>query len=78
MERAENLVVLGESARLVLGEDELAVAKHVELSLAARDVLRRNPVLVQLGRETRSPLVIASSGRAVVDLDGHAPEPTEE
>jgi hypothetical protein len=68
--------VLGEAARLVLGEDDLTVAQHVELAFAARDVPRGNPLRVQLGRETRGPLVIASSGGAVVDLDGHAAEPT--
>lgn len=68
----EDLVVLGKATALVLGEDELAVAQHVELALAARDVLRLDPVRVQLGCETRSPLVIARSGGAVVDLDRHA------
>ena len=68
--------MLGETARLAFGEDELPVAHDVELALAAWDVRCGNPLRVQLGRETRGPLVIASSGRAVVDLDGHATEPT--
>ena len=75
-ERSEDLVVLGKATGLVLGEDEVAVAKHVELALAARDVLRLDPVGVQLGRETRSPLVIARSGGAVVDLDRHGHQRT--
>jgi hypothetical protein len=76
LQGAEDLARLGEAPRVVLREDELAVAQHVELSFAARDVPRWDPVLRQLGRETRSPFVIASSGRAVIDLDGHDAEPT--
>jgi hypothetical protein len=68
--------VLREAPGLLFREDDLAVAEHVELPLGARDVSRRNTLVVQLGRETRGPLVIAHSGRAVVDLDGHAAEPT--
>jgi hypothetical protein len=74
----EDLVVLGKATALVLGEDELAVAQHVELALAARDVLRLDPVRVQLGCETRSPLVIARSGGAVVDLDRHCRQRTSQ
>jgi hypothetical protein len=66
-----DLVVLGEASRLLLREDELAIAEHVELALAAGDVPGLDPLRVQLGRETRSPLVIARSGGAVVDLDRH-------
>lgn len=55
----------------MLGKDELAVADHVELPVAARERRCRNPARVQLGRETRGPLVVAVSGGAVVDLDGH-------
>jgi hypothetical protein len=65
--------VLGEASFLLLREDELAVTQDVELAGLADDRLGVDPVRVQLGRETRSPLVIARSGRAVVDLDGHAP-----
>ena len=65
--------MLGEAAGLLLREDELAVAQHVELALAARDVLGLDPLRVQLGRETRGPLVVAVSGGAVLDQDlGHA------
>jgi hypothetical protein len=67
----EDLARLGKASALLLREDDLAVAHDVELAPRAADVLRRDPVRVQLGRETRSPLVVACSGRAVVDLDGH-------
>ena len=68
--------MLGEAAGLVLREHQLAVADHVELAFAAGDVLRGDAVRLQLGHETRGPLVVARSGRAVEDLDGHAWEPT--
>ena len=45
------------------------------ISLVELGVVRR--ALVQLGRETRSPAVIAVSDGAVEDLDLHLPEPTE-
>jgi hypothetical protein len=64
--------VLGKTSGLVLREDELAVADDVELALPAGDVRRLKAFALQLGRETRGPLVVAVSGRAVVDLDGHA------
>jgi hypothetical protein len=75
-QRAEDLVVLGEPAAFLLGVDELPVANHVELARLADDRLGVDPVRVQLGRETRGPLVIARSGRAVVDLDRHEPHLT--
>jgi hypothetical protein len=75
-ERSEDLAVLGKATGLVLGEDEVSVAKHIELALAARDVLRLDPVRFQLGCETRSPLVIARSSGAVVDLDRHGRQRT--
>jgi hypothetical protein len=64
--------VLGEAAFLLLAEDQLSVHEHVELAVLARDDLRlvRRP-LVELGRETRGPAVIAVSDGAVVDLDLH-------
>jgi hypothetical protein len=65
--------VLGEAAFLLLREDELAVAYYVELARVAADRVGGDPIRVQLGRETRGPTVIARSGRAVVDLDGHVP-----
>ena len=68
---AEDLSFFREPTFGLLREDELTVAKHVELPLAPGDVLRVEPVRVQLGRETRGALVIPRSGGAVVDLDGH-------
>jgi hypothetical protein len=68
--------VLWEASGVVLGEDDLAVTDHVELTLFSRNVFRSNPFRLQLGRETRGPLVVAVSGRAVVDLDRHAAQRT--
>jgi hypothetical protein len=71
LQGCEHLGVLGEAADLLLGEDELAVTHDVELPLASRDVRCGNALCFQLGHETRGPLVVARSGRAVVDLDSH-------
>jgi hypothetical protein len=68
--------VLREAPGFLLGEDEPAVAQHVELPFVARDVLRWNSVRLQLGRETRGPVVIARSGWAIEDLNRHVVEPT--
>ena len=64
--------MLGEAPLLLLAEDQLPVHEDVELALLARDDLGlvRRP-LVELGRETRGPTVIAVSDGAVVDLDLH-------
>jgi hypothetical protein len=56
---------------LVLREHELAVAQHVELAAASLVRARVDAVLLQLGDETRRPLVVAASGRAVKDVDAH-------
>jgi hypothetical protein len=64
--------VLRKAAHVLLGEDESAIPDNVELPLVARDIGGRDAVRIQLGRETRGPIVIARSGRAVVDLDRHA------
>jgi len=56
-------------ADLLLGEDELALGDDVELALLALDRPRVEAVLVQLGRETRGPFVVAASDGAVEDLD---------
>ena len=66
--------MVGEPTLLLLREDELPVLEHVVLALSAGldlgVVLRLG---VQLGRETRGPLVIAVSDGAVQDADpGHA------
>jgi len=64
--------VLGEAAFALLREHQPSVGEHVELALRAFGrlglVLR---LLVDLGRETRGPAVIAVSDGAVVDLDLH-------
>jgi hypothetical protein len=67
--------VLGEAAFGVLREQQLVVDEDVELPLAARRNRRLVPLnLVDLGRETRGPGVVARSGWAVEDvrLRGHA------
>jgi hypothetical protein len=64
--------VLGETALLLFGEDELPVGDHVVLALRALDLLRVEAALPQLSRETRGSFVIAASDGAVEDLDAHA------
>jgi hypothetical protein len=70
VQERSNLALLGEPALRLLREDDLSVQKHVVLALGAllgdRLVLRFG---VQLGRETRGPLVIAVSDRAVENAD---------
>ena len=72
-QRANDLVVLREAAFLLFRKDQFSVGDDVELALPTRycvGVMSR--ALVQLGRETRSPAVIAVSDGAVEDLDaGH-------
>jgi len=69
--------VLREAACFLLGEDEVAVGYDVELTLLTRDGLGLvSGAVVQLGRETRGPAVIAVSDGAVEDLDLHEHEPT--
>jgi hypothetical protein len=62
--------VLRETTFLLLREDELTVREHVVLAfrplLDLRFVLR---LCLQLGRETRSPRVVAVSDGAVLDED---------
>jgi hypothetical protein len=70
--------VLREAAFLLLRKDQLPVGDDVELALLSRHGLGVvSGALIQLGRETRGPAVIAVSDGAVEDLDLHAPEPTE-
>jgi hypothetical protein len=59
---------------LLLGEQELAVADDVELTLAAARRRRLETARVQLGGETRRPLVVPASRGAVEDLDAHVAE----
>jgi len=70
-EQAENLVLLGEAAFALLREEELPVPEDVELALLALGGRGGDALVVQDGRETRSPLVVAASDGAVVDLDRH-------
>lgn len=64
--------MLREAAFLLLREDQVPVGDDVELTLFARDGLGLvSGALVQLGRETRGPAVIAVSDGAVEDLDLH-------
>jgi hypothetical protein len=76
LKSGENLARLGKASARLLRKDDVAIANDIELTFVAPDVFGRNTVRVQLGRETRGPLVIASSGRAVVDLDGHGSQRT--
>jgi hypothetical protein len=67
--------VLGEATLPLLAEDQFPFGDDVELALFAGEglcLVRR--LLVQLGRETRSPAVIAVSDGAVQDLDSHSAE----
>ncbi len=70
-EQFEDLAVLGPALLHLFREDELAVGENVELRLGAFQGRSVEPVVVQLGRETRGPFVVPASDRAVVDLDGH-------
>jgi hypothetical protein len=72
-EQCPDLGVLREAAGVLLGEDDLAVGDHVELAVAARlDLGHVVGLRIQLGRETRGPIVVAVSGRAVLDQNpGH-------
>jgi hypothetical protein len=69
----KDLLGLGEAALALLRKAQLPVDDYVELALGAFDglglVLRPR---VDLGRETRSPAVIAVSDGAVEDLDLHS------
>jgi hypothetical protein len=70
--------VRGEAAFQLLAEDHVSVGDDVELTLlTGNGFCLVGGLLVQLGRETRGPDVIAVSDRAVVDLDLHPAEPTE-
>jgi hypothetical protein len=75
---AQDLLVLGKPPFTLLREQELAVGENVELALLALDGRRLVlGALVDLGRETRGPAVVAVSDGAVEDLDAcHASEVT--
>jgi hypothetical protein len=75
-ERGENLVGFGETAGLLLRKHDTTVGDDVELTLVPGGCPGSDPGLFDRGRETRGPAVVAASGRAVQDLDGHSAEPT--
>ena len=67
-ELGADLGVLRETALLLLGEDQLTVDEHVVLALVALlDLGVVLGLLVQLGRETRGPCVVAVSDGAVLN-----------
>jgi hypothetical protein len=70
--------VLREPALALLREDQLPIGEHVVLALAALlDFGLVLGLVVQLGRETRGPCVVAVSDGAVLDLDlGHVKKST--
>ena len=62
--------MLREPPFALLREDDLAVGEHVELALRALlDLGLVLGLVVQLGRETRGPRVVAVSDGAVLDQD---------
>ena len=62
--------MLREPTLPLLREDELTVREHVVLALGALFDLGLVPgLVVQLGRETRGPCVVAVSDGAVLDQD---------
>ena len=62
--------MLREPALPLLREDELTVREHVVLALGALfDLGLVLGLVVQLGRETRGPCVVAVSDGAVLDQD---------
>lgn len=71
VERRQDLGMLREAAFPLLGEDEPPLAEHVELAGRAGPRRGIDPPLMQRGRETRSPRVVAASDRAVDDFHLH-------
>src|SRR5438067_669760 len=70
VQRLNDLVRLGPPVFALLGKDQPAVGDDVELALFPGDCLRlMRGAILQLGRETRGPAVIAVSDGAVEDLD---------
>ena len=76
-EDSQQVRQLRKPAFALLREDNLAVGLHVELALLSLLHLGHVPEAVQLGHETRGPLVVAVSDGAVEDADvRHARERT--
>jgi hypothetical protein len=74
VEEAQDLSVLRPAALSLLREDDAAVRDDVELRLLALADRRGEPLVVELGRETRGPFVVPASDGAVEDLDDGHPE----
>src|SRR5207237_10035180 len=70
-DEVQHLAVVRPASLVLLREDERAVGDDVELGLLAFANRGVDPVVVQLGRETRSPSVVPASDGAVEDLDRH-------
>jgi hypothetical protein len=68
-QRGEHLGDLRVPALALLREHHAPVGDHVELALLARDDLGAVARSVDLGRETRSPPVVAASDGAKEDAD---------
>ena len=68
--------MLGEPPRLLLREQEPPVRADIELAVLPGRDRRVEAGSLQLGRETRGPLVVAASDGAVEDLDAHAADRT--
>jgi len=68
-EQRADFGALGEPTFLLLREDDCAVREHVELALRAFLDRSLVPRVVQLGRETRGPRVVAVSDGAILDQD---------
>ena len=74
-QRLENLLQLGESADLLLGEDHVTVHGDHEVATASGDQFRLNAKpLLQISRQTGGFVFVASFG-AVQDLYGHGSPP---
>jgi hypothetical protein len=74
-EQAHDLVVLRKAPLALLGEDEAPVRDDVVLASLALEGERVVACVVERGRETRGPNVVAASDGAVEDLDPHVPHP---
>src|SRR5688572_413445 len=71
LQLAQDLAGLGEPSDILLREDHLSVDRHLEHTAVSRDELGVNPeVLLQLGRQTGGPGLVASFV-AVLDPDVH-------
>jgi hypothetical protein len=73
----DDFELVGKPTGLGFREDQVAVGQDVELALASRRGLGLEArLVVNGGRETRGPSVVAASGGAVEDLDGHESQST--